>query len=321
MVFCFILFFFCLEKINGTFIISLEIINVDDCIYSIKLDNTNVLYQKETYDSHCDTHEYYLQGIHYEIGQKLNIEVIDKGGSCFLKANVRVSDYNFAIYTNDKKFWKCENCDNSINQEGKTKFLCYADNAYPIDDNNKQTFHYYFQINSISDLPNINYYYYLNQNHYFYISTSNLNEKIDLIDLHLMDNLYAINNNEERLSPFYDYICYKLFFYQYFSYQGIFYGSDGSNNDIILNEESCSRIISNKPLRYKLSNEEIENKGTHVKIRIGIFNNNDRKSVSPLQEFNFFICMNGYKSCDLETSMKCLKEGYYQMNNKYYSCY
>ena len=148
MVFCFILFFLYLDKIKGALIISLEIINVDNCIYSIKLDNTNVLYQKETYDTNCDTHEHYLQGIHYEIGQKLNIDVIDIGGQCFLIANIRVYGYNYAIYTNDKKFWKCENCDNSINQEGKTKFLCYADEAYSVEDNVLRIFCYYFQINS-----------------------------------------------------------------------------------------------------------------------------------------------------------------------------
>ena len=235
MVFCFIFFILCLNKIKGALIISLEIINVDDCIYRIKLDNNNVLYRKETYDTNCDMHEHYFEDIIYKIGQKLYIEVIDIGGHCFLMANIRVNGYNFAIYTNDKKFWKCENCDNSINREGKTKFLCYADETYSVDDNIFRIFHYYFQINSISDLPNINYYYYLNQNKYYsLISSSNLNEKIDLIDLHLMDNLYAKNNNEERLSPFYDYICYKLFFYQNFFYQGIFYGSDESNNHIMI---------------------------------------------------------------------------------------
>ena len=104
MVFCFFLFFLYLDKIKGALIISLEIINVDTCIYSIKLDNTNALYQKETYDTNCDTHEYYLQEIRYEIGQKLNIDVIDIGGFCFLMANIRVNGYNYAIYTNDKKF-------------------------------------------------------------------------------------------------------------------------------------------------------------------------------------------------------------------------
>ena len=83
MVFCFILFFLHLDKIKGFFIISLEIVSVDDCIKRIKLGG-NILYVRNIPDTNCDIHEHYFEGIHYEIGQKLNIEVLDVGGSCFL---------------------------------------------------------------------------------------------------------------------------------------------------------------------------------------------------------------------------------------------
>ena len=181
--------------------------------------------------------------------------------------------------------------------------------------------YYYFQINSILDLPDISEYYYFNENNYIPKHTSNLNGKIDLIDLNSIGNLYAKNNkNNEKIAILYDDIYYKLFFYQYYYYRGKFYGFNESNNYIILNENIYSKIYSNKPLRYELSEEERKNNGAHIRIRIGIFNN-IRQSISELQEFNFFICLEGYQFCDIETSMKCLKEGYYQMNNKYYSCY
>ena len=211
-----------------------------------------------------------------------------------------------------------------MNQESEdTKFLCYPKNAYPIH-SGTYLFRFYFQLDSISqldlDIKDISeYYYYLNEANYFFISPSVFNETIDLINLHSMDNLYT-KNKKEIITPFYDYIYYKLFFYEYFFYRGIFYGSDESNNDLILNEVTYSRISPNKPLRYELSDEEKENNGAHVRIRIGIFNN-EKKQISALQEFNFFICLEGYKFCDLETSLKCLKEGYYKINNRYYSCY
>ena len=265
MVFCFILFFLYLEKIKG-FNISIEIINEDDCIYNINLDNTTVLYQKETYDTHCNTREHYIEGINYDIGQKLNIEVIDTGGQCFLIASVRVilNNYNYAIYTNDKKFWKCKNCEgDSLNQEEeKTKFLCYPARAYIISVSNLRLIYYYFQINSILDLPDISEYYYFNENNYIPKHTSNLNGKIDLIDLNSIGNLYAKNNkNNEKIAILYNDIYYKLFFYQYYYYRGKFYGFNESNNYIILNENIYSKIYSNKPLRYELSEEERKNNG------------------------------------------------------------
>ena len=178
---------------------------------TVSFQNNTFLYHRTRSDckfnpNNDNKNEYFFEQIPYEIGQKLNIEVLDEGGSCFLIANVRVDDYDYVINTDEKKFWKCDNCEgNSLNQEaGKTKFLCYPHGAYKVDRNNLRTINYYFQINSILDLPNIHYYYYLNENNYFRKYVENLNGKINLIDLHLIDNLYAKNNNEERIFPFYE---------------------------------------------------------------------------------------------------------------------
>ena len=307
----------------------MEILHVDDCIKSIKLeDNTFLYYRTRTdceYDENNDNiNEYHFDRIPYEIGQKLNIEVLDVGGSCFLDASVKINDY--IIYTNNKNLWKCVECEvNSLYPDTGTRFSCYP-HSRTVDYSHLVTFHYYFQLNSISDLSNIQdiseYYYYLNENNYIFIHSSNLNEKIDLIDLHSTNNLNAKNKNGVEIPPFYKYICYKLFFYKYFFYRGIFYGKNELNNDIILDndEESYSKIFENKPLRYELSDWEKKNNGTHIRLRIGIFNN-EKKPVSSLQVFNFFICLEDYQFCDLETSMKCLKEGFYQIDDRFYSCY
>ena len=87
-------------------------------------------------------------------------------------------------------------------------------------------------------------------------------------------------------------------------------------------EKTYYRILYNKNIRYQLSNEEKNNKGVHLKLKIGIYNN-QKTQLLAIEDFNFFICPYDYKFCDLETSLKCLNEGYYQIsnNNRYYSCY
>ena len=302
----------------------MEIMDVDDCIKSIKLEDNTILYNRTHPDCKHDKNannkeEYHFEEIPYEIDQKLNIDVYDIGGSCFLKAKATIN--NLDIYTNDKNFWKCSDCENlEYYNDGEQKLECYIE-WRPVDSSHLNKFNFYFQIDSILKLKSelSEYYYYLIEINYFFISPQNLNEKINLIDLHLMQNLYAKNKDEIK-KPFYDYICYKIFFYKYFFYKGKFIGSDESNNDLSLNEETYSKIFEDKPLRYELSEDEKKNNGTHIRIRIGIFNN-EGKAVSSSQEFNFFICLDGYQFCDLETSMKCLKEGYYQENNRNYSCY
>ena len=155
--FCFILLFLCLDKIKGFLIISLEIISADDCIKSIKLEDNPFLYERPRENCNDGMPGDYFENIYYEIGQKLNIEVYDYGGHCFLIANVRVNDYNYVIYTNEKNFWKCEDCrDYSLNHEaGRTKFFCYPIEYFRFDEDRLLTFHYCFQINSISDLSGI----------------------------------------------------------------------------------------------------------------------------------------------------------------------
>ena len=305
----------------------MEVINVDDCIKSIKLESNTILYNRIRedcrYSEDADNkNEYYFEQIPYEIGQKLNIEIYDIGGQCFLSAYVKIN--NHIIYTNELNFWKCENCEGVKQLTDGKMILCHAKGAHEVNANRFLIYHFYFQLDSFLKLGLLmqdisEYLYYLNDANYFFISPSNFNEAIDLIDLHSMDNLYA-KNKDGIISPFYNYIYYKLFFYKYSFYRGIFYGSDESNNDLILNEETYSKIYPNKALRYELSKEEKNNNGTHIKIKIGIFNN-EKKQVSSSQEFNFFICLKDYQFCDLETSMKCLKEGYYQINDRYYSCY
>ena len=313
---------------NLFLIISMEIIEVDDCIGKIYLEDNTILYERNY--PFCDGPqiEYpnpIVDKIPYDIGQKIFIDLVDLGTLCRLKIKVYVN--NIAINNDDSIFWNCINCygDNGGYLYDSQNFVlsCY-DNAkdYHAVNGTKYNFIFYFKINFLSQLgfDISEYTYYLTKDNYFYISSLDLNEDIELIDFYLINNLYAKNGNNELITPYYEYIKYKLFFDKYLIYSGKFIGVDKSNNDIELDENKYSRISINKPLRYRLSQLEKNNNGVHLKVKIGIFNNLDKR-VSELEDFNFYICLNGYQFCDIETSLKCLKEGYYNLNDKYYSCY
>ena len=86
-------------------------------------------------------------------------------------------------------------------------------------------------------------------------------------------------------------------------------------------------VFEEKGLRYKFSDSEKENNGIYLKFRLeGITSPSDlslSKSITKKEEFNFYICLDGYKLCDIGPSMKCLNEGYYcdSESNKCYSCF
>ena len=326
-------FFFCIQATNSFLIISMSLVEVDDCIMKIYLEDNTILYNKDSMaDCFIDTEIYkdpLFTPIPYDIRQKIYIEVGDVGGACGVKIIVHVN--NNDIINEDKKFWYCDNCEGDDNVHNyiyneQNRFDCYqgGNEKYDTKEGKFWIFKFYFQIKSISELgfSVSEYSYYLTKQNYFNLSPSNINEKINLINLHSIEILYT-KNDYDKITPYYDYICYKLIFDQLFSYEGKFIGTDKEDNDIKLNESVCSRISETKRLRYELSESEKKKKGVHLKLKIGIYNNQN-KQVSDLQDFNFFICLNEFQACDIETSMKCLNEGYYksnELNNRCYSCY
>ena len=319
MAFYFIFLIINFMNIKAFLIISIDIKSADDCVRKIELGN-NLIFQKDS----CHSSRYEVIEISYEIGQTLHIEVNDSGGiACSLKAIIDV--YNINNITMDKnEFWWCENCASNYIFDNNNKMLrCYS-NIEQVN-NEKRMYNFYFKINTFSQLGLTipGYYYYLTDKNYFFISSPILSGKIDLIDLSSLDNLYVKIQGQNKQISDYKYIYYKLILYKFILYEGKFYGSDESDNDIILSEETYSKISQTKSLKYELSNYEKEKNGAHIRLGISIFHNfqNQIEQVSAPQEFNFFICLEGYQFCDLETSLKCLKEGYYQINDRYYSCY
>ena len=257
MAFCFIFLIINFTKIKAFLIISMEIIRVDDCVSKINLEDKAIFE-----NNNCDIKHYEKFEISYEIGQKINIEVYDIGcGWCYLDAKINVYNIN-SITAYQREFWYCENCENDIFDEENQKLSCYKN--FKSQQNDKKHYNFYFKISRFSqlglDMPG--YYYYLTDKIYFFITSSILSRKIDLIDLSLENNLYIKIHNEKKKLLEYTYIYYQLFFYEYFNNEGNFYGSDTSNNDIKLENKIYSRIFQNKALRYELSEEEKKNNGT-----------------------------------------------------------
>ena len=317
-----LLFLLFINKIYSFLILSLKVKEVDDCLKSINLDN-RIIYRGN--DNKCALNENIEERIiPYEIGQEIKFIIHDIGGDCFLGVDVKVNDqYDQYISSYESNFWNCPRCENGMiyKSTDNNKMLCYRD-FHSFGSSDIKNFEFYFKIDSIFDLDftTYEYFYYLSKDNYFFYSPENLDGKINLIESFENISLHAKNKIGKSIKPFFDYIYFKLFFDKYPNYHGTFFGYDDSE---LIGEVPSSRIEEKKELlKYKLSNEEIKNNGIHLKLKIGIFNEQDKR-ISELEDFNFYICKKGYQFCDIETSMKCLKkgEGYYHIDGRNYSCY
>ena len=90
---------------NLFLIISMEIIEVDDCIGKIYLEDNTILYERNY--PFCDGSQIVypnpiVDKIPYDIGQKIFIDLVDLGTLCRLKIKVYVN--NIAINNDDSIF-------------------------------------------------------------------------------------------------------------------------------------------------------------------------------------------------------------------------
>ena len=210
----FIYFIFGFQRIKPFLIVSMIVKKVDDCIRKIELDDGTNLYERNN-SLKCD----HLQGknldynkpifepIPFEIGQKIKIIIGNifgpKGDNCGLNMDVFVN--NNILENMNTKFWYCDNCYNDYsNNYGNYMLNCFPPSS--IREKNNYTF--YFNINSLEQLDfNISeYFYYLNNTNYFYISSLAFNDSINLIDLYSENYLYAQNSEGNSIKPFYKYI-------------------------------------------------------------------------------------------------------------------
>ena len=217
----------------------MEVKKVDDCIRKIELDDETILYERDNNNpcssGNLEYNKPIVEPIPYEYGQKIKIVVGDSGGVCCFKMDISVN--NNIIEENDMKFLDCDNCfDYGFNYE-KNYLTCHPGIDIGIFNN----FSFYFKISSIKDLniQTSEYLYYLNNIKYIYITPSDFNNVINLLDLYSVDNLYAKNSEGNIIIPFYIYIYYKISFDEFITHKRKFIGSDDLNNDIELDENLC----------------------------------------------------------------------------------
>ena len=197
MKYCYLIFFFIIIQKTRTFlIVSMSISYVDDCLKKILLNNNTILYYKSDDICGSEFQSYdnpLFEPIPYEIGEIINVYIEDVGCYCGLQITTNVNDNQ--ISTDNGNFWACSNCErhNGNYIYDNEIFKCYIDDSHDVDETKRDIYEFYFQIRSISDLGTgiSEYSYYLESQNDFYIRPTNLNEKINLINLYSNDNLYA----------------------------------------------------------------------------------------------------------------------------------
>ena len=251
-----VVFLFCFQRIYSFLIISMEVKGVDDCIRKIEFDDGTNIYEKNNNFNCLSGYDIpTFEPLPYEIGQKIKIVIGDNGGACGFRMEIFINNNTFK--NDDKKFWDCDNCNNfGFNYKNNELLNCY----FP-DEGEENNYSFYFNINSLEELDfdTSEYFYYFNNKNNIYISTPDFNNTINLIDLFSENILYAKNSEGDIITPFYNYIYYKLSFDELKTHKGKFIGSDESNNDIKLDDNTYYRIFKNKNLRYELSDEEKNN--------------------------------------------------------------
>ena len=186
-------------------------------------------------------------------------------GANYFKITIYINEY--IIKTEHNKFWTCTDC------QGPDGNYIYNDNRKRIEFHNIPNcyncyFHFYFQINSSSDLNyenNIvdsNYYSFTSQKN-IYIHICNLEDEIELINFNTTETFYIKENVSQSTN--FEEKGFKIIFDE--SISGIFIGLDASNEDKELNSGDIFHVTNNKGLRYRLSDKDKVKLGVHLKIK------------------------------------------------------
>ena len=325
-----IYFCFLFTTIRPNLYLTMKLEYIDDCITKIYYENNTIIYEKQNYETQCIMNEQVsdnpiVDSLSYKIGQKIYFEIKDTGGGCAIDITIYLNEYT--IESESRKFWRCENCDgdqgNYVLFNGDIYYYCYSTNR-----DESKFYYFFFQINNLSDLSELNIQtngisrsnYFLTQKKDFFIYVSNLDEKIDLINLNDKNNLYS-KKNDIIIEPIYELLIFKFYHIKINDNYGKFFNFFQTDNDISneLNVDNFYNIAQKKGLRYEMTESEKFKNGTYLKLNIRIFDHHHIFLTD--KEFNFFICLDVYKICDINSSMKCLNEGYYSLNDLYYSCY
>ena len=338
LIFILIHLFFLIKSYD--FYLSMFIEEADDCISRIYNTNNDTLFSEDCTDASNFKKSYtdpVINNINYVFGEEIYIDIFDKGDVGCLKINVRINEY--LIKPELKKFWTCTNCNgddnNYIYNEDFKRFDFYNPETDGVQ-NTEQTFTFIFKINSRDDFIGLEgvvdgNYYTIKQTKEEYIYLNDLNDEIEVIDFKNKDNFYITYN--KNLNIQFDSVYFRLYHDQRFLMTGEIYGySFWYNNYMELSDDGHAIQVTNdySKITYKLTEQEKNIKGTHIKLYFRAYNSPDqdnlRTEASVLSLFNYYVCLDGYKPCDVDSSLKCLKdEGYFTYNDngvdRFYSCY
>ena len=318
-------FFYC---VNSNYLLTMDIVHVDDCITHVYYKNSEIFKLNEGIQ--CKKNNQIKENpiirlLPYDLDKIIDLYLEDFfGNEAALSMNVYLNEY--IIRTESLIFWKCKNCNNGGNYFYNADLNLY-DCVGTINEN-PENYHFEFKIGSFSNLKSLyghgvyRFNYYFTEERHNFIYTPNLNVPIKLVDLNSRNFLYTIDKYEQ-IEPIYELISFVIYIDNYFPFSSFdILTLDEYNKEIILVPGKKYNIQTSKVLKYKLKEEEKIDKGVHLKFKIKIYDFLD-KPASDLEkeEFNFYICLEDYKICDAKTNMKCLNEGYYFKDNFYYSCY
>ena len=300
--------------------ISFVVFKIDDCLSKIykNNNNTDILYEKPS-NTECN----YMAVpnnpvilIEYIFGDELYFEIFDKGWESYIGVNARINEY--LIKPELQKFWECVDCKTD---DGKYIYNTENNLFYFYQPNNKNQdvyFHIYFEINTEEELINLNNvvdkgYYTLNQTEIIYNNNLiNLDSIISLINFKNKTNFF-VTHNKNHIIPF-ETIYFKIKFDYNLTHDGEILGFNHISKNCEELHDNDSFEINDEyyELKYKFSEREKNNHGSHIKIYIMTYNSPTRlnlsQTVSNLGVFEYYFCLNGYNKCDLEFYLNCIQE-------------
>ena len=312
--------------------ITMKVEDADDCITEVYIDNSLKYTKPESLPCwwNQQKNHYIINSLPYVKDKVVKIILKDLAGE-WNEAGISITVFlnEFIIKTESKKFWKCENCltgdQNYVYDYSKNRLDCFEGCI-----NANHIFSFIFKIDPFSELSDSydgysisRFPYYLAGPKYFFKHITNLEDPIDLINNLNSVHFICAKNGSQVIEPIYELINFRIYFDNYFpsSYFKILsIDKNNNNNEIILNPGAIYNIQINNVLKYKLQEKEKMKKGVHIKFKIRILDL-QKNPTTIFEEFNFFICLNEYQICDVDTYMKCLNEGFYKLGDFYYSCY
>ena len=311
-----LIFILLLKKLQFKFYISIDVINIDDCIskiYSVKEGN-NISYfiLNETSFSECNYKRtnYYpnnghpiIKNVVYNIGEKLYLEVYNLGYiDGYIDIIVNVNE--FILNSNClRKFWKCINCFGEENNYIFSDNKFYLFNTFQSIKNTsyEKSYYFYFMINNFTDLISNcseinNDFYSLTNKRIFNRSINYKNNELELINFNTNKNFY-IKDNYTLDFTYTNYNFHITFINEFY---GNLVGLDIYNSEINLTNGSIFYVNETKGLKYILSQKEKKNYSAFLFLKITAFNKYLSKSVSQEEDFQFYIT--------LVDSLRCLNE-------------